>query len=165
MNHKQLVDDAIAASNKAERAEFMATTGTTWLGLDGPTYLLGDARAKAMFVGKDGRHWTDAYIVIESISQIEPNPGLMEAYRQLIACDPDAEGMWVWTDTRGHWDATMAPIEIIAERFGYPPPLVMPGDNWARTWWDTPERTDAQEIAWLAHGGIPLNRYRTKDQL
>jgi hypothetical protein len=162
-DHKQQLHEAMRAFNEAERAEFCSTNSVTWLGLDGPTYLVGDARAKAFCVGADGRHWIDGYLFVESLSGLVDNPGLMEAYRQAIASD-EADDLWVCTDTRGQWNAIMAPVDFVARTCGYPPPILLPPGNWARTWWDMPERTDEQELGWIAHGGKPLHSYRIGEQ-
>lgn len=159
-DHKTQLDTALCAFNEAERAEFTSTHNLTWLGLDGPAYILGDVRARAFFEGADGRHWVDAYLVVESLAGLVNDPGHLEAYRQMASDVTEGDDLWVWTDTRGRWNATMAPVDTLAHVWGYPPPVLMPAGNWARTWLDTPERTDQQELGWLAHGGKPLHTYR-----
>lgn len=165
MSHKQQLAEAIAAFNDAERAEFIASTGLTWLGLDGPVYVIGDARAKALFVGRDGRHWADGALFVESIGGLVNNPALLEGYRQAISCADDVEDLWVYTDARGRWNALVAPVDSIARACGYPEPFRMPDGDWARTWWDAPARTDEAELAWIAHGGTPLHDYVLRRQL
>ncbi|MFJ4201562.1 hypothetical protein ACIP2Y_18265 [Streptomyces sviceus] len=155
-NHRQQLDAAVRAFNQAERTEFMLTTASRWLGLDGPTYLLGDVRAKALFEDIYGRHWVDAYLAVESLTGIgNRNPALMEGYRQTAVDIREACDLWVYADTRGKWNAIMTPIEDLAAAWGYPPAVRLPDGNWARTWLDMPERTDEQELAWIAHGGHP----------
>jgi hypothetical protein len=163
-DHKQKLGDALRAYNEAERTEFMLPTATRWLGLDGPTYLLGDIRVRALFADIHGRHWVDASLAVESLRSVggvgERNPGLIESYQQLAVDADEARDLWVFTDTRGRWNAVMVPVETLARRWGYPPPVLLPDGNWARGWLDLPERTDEQELAWIAHGGDPLNHYR-----
>lgn len=165
-NYREPLDAAILAYNQAERAEFVLDTGTRWLGLDGPAYLLGDIRVKAFFVDAQGRHWADAYLAVESLSGIgQGDPAHREMYRQLAIDAAEARDLWVFTDTRGRWNAVMAPVAELAHRWGYPPPVRLPAGNWARTWLDMPERTDEQELAWIAHGGRPVHTYRAEAQL
>ncbi|MFD9225239.1 hypothetical protein ACFWDI_35745 [Streptomyces sp. NPDC060064] len=164
-DHTKHLENAMRAFNEAERAEFTATNNLTWLGLDGPTYLLGDVRAKAFYTGADGRHWVDAYLVVESLSGLVTNAGHLEGYRQLAAEMDEGDDLWVCTETRGKWNAVMTPIDTLARAWGYPPPALMPTGNWARTWLDMPERTDQMELAWIAHGGKPIHTYRLGDTL
>jgi hypothetical protein len=165
-NHKQQLDAAMRAFNAAERTEFMLTTATRWLGLGGPTYLIGDVRVKALFEDIHGRYWADAYLAVESLSGIgRPNPDLMEVYRQAAVDISEARDLWVCTDVRGKWNAIMTPVEGLANAWGYPPPVRLPDGNWARTWLDLPERTDEQELAWIAHGGNPVHTYLSGAQL
>lgn len=167
MTSKDQLDETIRAYNHHERGQFMRETGTTWLGLGGPTYQLGDVRAKALFIDTQGRHWADGALVAESISFLAcDSPRLIEAYSQAL-CGPDVESfdLMVHTDTRGKWNALMSPVGAIADALGYPPPMRMPEGDWARTWWDSPSRSDLQEIAWIANGGRPLNSYRTGGEL
>ncbi|WP_326786427.1 hypothetical protein [Streptomyces sp. NBC_00151] len=160
-NHKQQLDAAIQAFNQAERTEFMLTTATRWLGTDGPAYILGDIRVRALFEDIHGRHWADAYLAVESLSDAgRADPDHMEMYRQLAVDMDEARDLWVFTDTRGRWNAMMTPVEQLARRWEFPPPALLPGPNWARGWLDLPERTDGQELAWIAHGGIPVQTYR-----
>lgn len=165
-NHKQQLDAAVRAFNAAERTEFMLATATRWLGLGGPTYIVGDVRVKAFFEDIHGQHWADAYLGVESLHQIgRQNPDLMETYRQAAVDISNARDLWVCTDTRGKWNAIMTPVEDLADAWGYPPPVRLPDGNWARTWLDLPERTDEQELGWIAHGGNPVNAYRSGAQL
>lgn len=164
-NHTEALYDAMLAFNRIERAEFMLDTGTLWLGLNGPTYLLGDIRVKALFEDTHGRHWCDAMLAVESLSGYSSNNVLMEGYRQ-AATDMDAAGdLWVCTDARGKWSAVMTPVTVLATTWGYPPPVRLPDGDWARTWLDIPGRSDEQELAWLSHGGRPLHSYRAEAQL
>lgn len=165
-SYREPLDAAILAFNQAERAEFMLDTGTLWLGLDGPAYLLGDVRVKAYFEDIHGRHWVDAYLAVESMAGlILPGTASLEGYRQLAIDATEAQDLWVFTDTRGRWNAVMTPVAELARRWGYPPPVRLPDGNWARTWLDLPERTDEQELAWIAHGGQPVHTYRAEAQL
>ncbi|MFF4347564.1 hypothetical protein [Streptomyces sp. NPDC001530] len=160
-DHKQQLEAAMLAFNEAERREFMLPTATRWLGLDGPTYLLGDVRVRTFFEDIHGRHWVDAYLAVESLTGIgRPDSGHMEMYRQLAIDMDEARDLWVFADTRGRWNAVMAPVDQLARRWGYPPPVRLPDGNWARGWLDLPDRTDEQELAWIAHGGNPLQTYR-----
>ncbi|MFJ7413078.1 hypothetical protein ACIQWZ_20005 [Streptomyces sp. NPDC098077] len=155
-SHHLRLQEAQRAFNEAERLDFTEEASARWLGLDGPTYLLGDVRAKTFFVDAGGQHWADAQLVIESMSHIGTHgmtPEYVAAYRDLTPDITPGADLWVHTDTRGRWNATMAPVTQIARSFGYPPPVALPGQNWGRTWWDMPDRTDAQQLAWLAHGG------------
>ncbi|WP_327268776.1 hypothetical protein OG233_13960 [Streptomyces sp. NBC_01218] len=162
MNHNEFLLDAMRAFNAAEREAFTEETGTRWLRLEGPTYLLGDVRAKTFFIGTDGQHWADTHLVIESMSHVGTH-GMarehVEEYRELAPGITPGADLWVHTDTRGRWNASMAPVATIARAFGYPPPVALPGTNWGRTWWDSTERTDSQELAWIANGGNPLHTY------
>lgn len=164
-NHKELLDAAILAFNQAERAEFMLDTSTWWLGLDGPVYHLGDVRVKAFFTDSQGRHWVDAALAVESLSGYDGSDALMEGYRQAAVAADLAADLWVCTDVRGKWNAVMAPVVELAGIWGYPPPVRRPDGDWARTWLDLPERTDEQELGWIAHGGQPLHLYRMGSQL
>jgi hypothetical protein len=165
-DYKQSLDAAILAFNQAERAEFVLDTDTRWLGLDGPAYLLGDVRVRAFFVDVDGRHWVDACLAVESMARLVlPGTASLEGYRQLAVDVDAAHDLWVFTDTRGRWNAVMAPVDGLARRWGYPPPTRLPDGNWARNWLDLPERTDEQELAWIAHGGKPVHTYRAEAQL
>ncbi|MDF6043219.1 hypothetical protein LRD69_13890 [Streptomyces sp. JH14] len=168
-DHKQQLEAAMRAFNEAERAEFTLTTSTRWLGNSGPTYLLGDVRVAALFEDARGRHWVDAFLAVESLTGIAElarrNGGLMEGYRWAAAQMDDAHDLWVCTETRGKWNAVLAPIGSLAHTWGYPPPVRMPNGNWARTWMDMPERTDQQELGWIAHGGKPTRSYRVGGQL
>ncbi|MEU3000217.1 hypothetical protein ABZ684_22060 [Streptomyces sp. NPDC006995] len=162
MNHKRDLLHALRAFNEAERDSFVTETHTQWLSLNGPTYLLGDVRAKTFFVDAAGHYWADAQLVIESMSHIGQGGMSREhvaAYRDLTPDLTPGADLWVYTDTRGRWNASMAPVATIARTFGYPPPVILPGPNWGRTWWDMPERSDAEEIAWIANGGHPANTY------
>ncbi|MCQ4043846.1 hypothetical protein ACFOSC_26645 [Streptantibioticus rubrisoli] len=161
MTFKQELHDAIGRFNSAEIAEFSLETGTRWLGDNGPTYIVGDVRAKGLAVDEHGRHWADGALVAESLAHLTGSSATGEAYRQAL-CLPEVEcrDLIVFTDTRGRWNALMAPVEAMADAFGYPPPARLPDGNWARTWWDLPERTDEEELAWIANGGKPLNTYR-----
>lgn len=152
--------DAMEAYNATERTAFRVTIKGLWLGNDGPAYQLGDVRGKALFVDTAGRHWADGALVAESLGHIAGGATLAEAYNQALCAQDEARDLRVWTETRGRWNALMAPVDVIAHAFGYPPPTRLPGDNWARTWWDTPGRTDEEELAWIASGGKPLNTYR-----
>ena len=163
-NHKQLVEDALRAFNQAERAEFMAATGTRWLGLDGPVYILGEVRAKTIFDDSRGRHWVDAALAIESYSGTGCPPSWpLEAFRDVAVDLPEADDLWVFTDTRGRWNAVMAPVAELARVWELPPPTILPGNNWARTWLDLPERTDNEELAWVANGGNPDDTRRIRE--
>lgn len=153
-DNKRQLDAAMATYNGIERAEFMLDTANRWLHSDGPTYLLGDTRAKALFEDSRGRHWADGALVAESIGHSAGDPMLTDSLHQDL-CHPDIEvrDLWVVTDSRGRWNALMAPIEVIAREFDRPPPVLLPGQNWARTWWTQPTRSDEQELAWIAAGG------------
>lgn len=168
-DHKEHLNHAMRDFNQTERAHFMLDTGAQWLGLDGPAYVVGDVRMKAFFVDDRGRHWVDAMLGVESLAGITQselrNGGLLEGYRQLAAGMDEADDLWVYTDTRGRWNATMAPVAALAHTWGYPPPVRLPDGNWARTWLSSPERTDEQELGWIAHGGKPLDLYRDGSQL
>lgn len=161
----EALHDAMLAFNQAERAEFILDTGTRWLGLDGPVYLLGDVRVKTFFEDSHGRHWVDSALAVESLSGYANNGVLMEGYRQAAVALDAVEDLWVCTDVRGKWNAVMAPVADLADLWGYPPPVRLPDGEWARTWLDLSERTDEQELAWIAHGGKPLHSYRTGVQL
>ncbi|MER5473740.1 hypothetical protein [Streptomyces sp. NPDC002685] len=162
-DHKRQLDAALRTFNEAERAEFMLPTATRWLGLDGPAYLLGDFRVRAQFEDIHGRHWIDAFLALESLRSIggvgDRDPGLIESYHQLAVDANEARDLWVFTDTRGRWNAVMVPVDELARRWGYQTPVLLPDGNWARGWLDLPERTDEQELAWIAHGGSPTQLY------
>jgi hypothetical protein len=164
--HQEHLNAAIRAFNEAERMGFMLTTASRWLGDDGPTYLVGEVRVKALFVDIFGRHWADGALVAESIGHTAPDP-YVEDYLHTMLCHPDVEchDVWQFTDTRGRWNALMAPVDVIAREFDYPAPSVLPGQNWARSWETLPERTDEQELAWIAAGGKPLHLYGEGSQL
>jgi hypothetical protein len=159
-DHKQQLDQAMRAFNAAERTEFMLTTATRWLGLDGPTYLVGDVRVKVFFEDIHGRHWVDAALAAESLYWVGGvglrNPELIECYRASAVDITEARDLWVCADVRGKWNAIMTPVEDLASAWGYPSPVRLPDGNWARTWLDLPERTDEQELAWIANGGDPV---------
>ncbi|MEV0183844.1 hypothetical protein AB0I54_31850 [Streptomyces sp. NPDC050625] len=168
-SHKEQLDDALRTFNQAERQEFMLTTASRWLGLDGPTYIVGDVRVRALFEDIHGRHWCDAMLAAESLAGVadigRTNPGIIEGYRQTAACMEEATDLWVFVDARGRWNATMTPVDALAHAWGYPPPTRLPDDNWARTWLSLPERSDEQELAWIANGGKPYGAYRGEGQL
>ncbi|MEU9405072.1 hypothetical protein AB0E08_05090 [Streptomyces sp. NPDC048281] len=164
-DYKQQLEDAIRTFNQFERAEFMLDTTSRWLGLDGPTYLLGDIRVKALFLDASDRHWVDAYLAVESLCGISQDNAHTEAYRQLAIDGNEVRDLWVFTDTRGRWNAVMIPVDELARRWGYPPPVLLPDGNWARNWLDLPERTDEQELVWIANGGNPVHTYRAENQL
>ncbi|WP_075662262.1 hypothetical protein [Streptomyces acidiscabies] len=161
--HKQQLDNAIRNFNVAERVAFTIATATRWLGTNGPTYLLGTIRVKAYFVDTRGRHWVDAYLAVESLTGTTPDDA--ETYRQMAIDAEEARDLWVFTDTRGRWNAVMTPVTELARRWEYPPPVRLPDGNWARGWLDLPERTDEQELSWIAHGGNPTNTYKAEHQL
>ncbi|MEV1006107.1 hypothetical protein [Streptomyces sp. NPDC049881] len=157
---------AIAAYNKAERAEFCTRTGLTWLKLDGPTYLIGNFRIKALFEDPTGCcHWADAALYAESRDAAEMPRDATAALLDVLGCMDRARDLWVHTDTRGQWNASLAPVYVIAQAFGEPEPERLPGDQWARTWWDDPHRSDAAELAWLAHGGQAFAPVHARGQL
>lgn len=163
MNHREMIYAAIREHNAQERVDFMAATNTTWLGLDGPVFAFADTRARAWFIGSDGRYWADGSLLIESLNHRDT---LTEAYTQAL-CDPDGEArdLWVFTDTRGKWNAMLAPVDEIARLLQLPAPILMPPGNWSRSWWAFPHRTDEQEIWWIANGGKPMDTYLIGDQL
>lgn len=164
--HQTRLEDAIRGFNQAERADFLLATSTRWLGIDGPVYLLGDVRVRALFVDDLDRHWVDAYLAVESLTGIgRLNASQVEMYRQLAIDADEVDDLWVFTDTRGRWNAVMTPVTTLASRWGYPAPVRLPDGNWARNWLDLPERTDEQELAWIAHGGNPVQTYRAGSQL
>ncbi|MET7890625.1 hypothetical protein [Streptomyces mirabilis] len=159
-DHKQQLDAAVRAFNTAERTEFMLHTATRRLGLDGPAYIVGDIRVMALFEDIHGRHWADGALAAESLGHLAGGQETEDRYHELL-CHPDIEcrDLWMFADNRGRWNALMAPIDVIAHEFGYPPPIALPGQNWARSWWTLPERSDEQELAWIAHGGDPTQLY------
>lgn len=159
-NHRQHLRDAMVAFNRAERAEFMLATATRWLDLDGPTFLLGDIRVKTLFEDIHGRHWVDAQLAVESLDvTFNLDPRHLDDYRDLAVDAAAATDLWVCTETRGLWNATMAPVNELALTWGYPPPVRLPDGDWARTWLDLTTRTDEQELAWIANGGQPTATY------
>lgn len=152
-DHQRQLDAAIRNFNEAERTTFTDSTMTVWLGLDGPVYQVGDVRVKAFFVDPLGRHWVDAALYAESLNQ---GTGATENVHTSV-CHPDVEGrdLWVMVDVRGKWNAVVTPVTVLACELGHEPPTLRPAGDWARTWWDLPGRTDAQELAWIANGGDP----------
>ena len=158
--HRKRLQDAIVAFNAGERAEFMLPTATRWLGLDGPTYLVGDIRAKVFFEDIHGRHWVDATLLVESLDLGQSvEPWQIDDYRDRAVDVTEAVDLWVFTETRGLWNAIMAPVDELSKAWGYPPPTRLPDGDWARTWLDLQSRTDGQELAWIASGGRPSATY------
>ncbi|MER7927031.1 hypothetical protein ABTY96_28395 [Streptomyces sp. NPDC096057] len=153
-DHKERLAAAIEAFNKAERMTFMLTVAARWLDGDGPTYVMGEVRVKALFVDIFGRHWADGALAAESLAHAAGDRTLADYHHERL-CHPDVEvhDLWVYADTRGRWNALVAPVDVIAAELGYPPPVLLPGRNWARTWTTLPDRTDEQELAWVAAGG------------
>lgn len=165
-DHKQQLTDALRMYNQTERALFTADTATQWLGLDGPAYIVGEVRMRALFMDTAGRHWVDAELGLESlIGTGRVDDWHVRKYRDLATDAAGATDLWVFTDTRGRWNATMAPVSELAHIWGYPPPVRLPDGNWARTWTDLPTRTDEQELAWIAQGQESLSNYLAGDQL
>lgn len=149
---------AMQAYNKAQLAEFIAETGLTWLGLNGPAlddvYLLDSTRARGLFLDQTGRGWVDGALVAESLA--EAHPGLNEGYCQALCAASECRDLLVCTPNRGIWNALIAPVDVVARQLHLGTPARLPGFNWARTWGTLACRSDAQELAWIAHGGTDL---------
>ncbi|WP_037932854.1 hypothetical protein [Streptomyces sp. SPB78] len=165
ISRKQQLDAAIRAYNEQERDAFMHETGTRWLGHNGPTYLVGETRVKALFDDARGWHWVDGCLYAESLRPPrETGNYLLDVLGELpTPSDPDdpnrVADLWVHTDSRGQWGALMTPVATLARLLAdagllyHAEAVRLPGDNWARTWDDYRERTDEQELAWVANGG------------
>ncbi len=169
MSDKRTLDQAIDAFNAAERQAFMQQTNSRWLGHDGPAYIIGETRAKALFEDEDGRHWVDAGLYVESLRA--PGPTADYLLELLTDDEPNIIDMWVHTDSRGHWNASMTTVTRLGQMLASsqilyrPGPVLLPGANWARTWWDYAERSDEQELAWVANGGTPTAlAFRERDR-
>jgi hypothetical protein len=156
-NRRQQLHDAMVAFNAAERTEFMLATATRWLGVDGPTYLVGDVRTKALFEDIHGRHWVDGALYAESLNQDDATTE--DIHHSLCVPGVECRDLWVCRESRGLWNALMTPVTVLATELRLTAPALLPGDNWARTWQDLPARSDKQELAWIANGGQPTATY------
>jgi hypothetical protein len=163
--HRARLEASMREFNLTEIAKLITSTDLTCLSLNGPAdaiFTIGPVRVRGLFVGSNGVHWADGALLVESL---DPDPATREALLQAIATElPDCHDLWIATASRGIWNALISPVSDLAILLGYPPANQMPADNWARTWGDSPERTDEQELAWVAGGGKCTSSYR-KDSI
>lgn len=134
MSTYQRFKDAAGQITADAIAEFSAETGLTYLGHNGPVYLLGSIRVRGTFIDQLGRHWADGHLVAESMTAGRNSD--REAYTDLSerACDGiEGHGLLVVTPERGLVDATITPIATIATQLNLPAPELFP-DGWARSW-------------------------------
>jgi hypothetical protein len=132
-------------------AEFCAETALTYLGPDGPLYLLGTVRVRGTFRSTDGRYWADGNLAAESMTVGTVQADDVE-YWSSRACDAiEGHGLWVATVERGLHDATIVPLDLIAGQLELPAPELFP-DGWARSWHDYPWLADEQGLQFIAHG-------------
>lgn len=139
---------AIEEYNRAERAHLEIDHGLRWLGNDGPVYLAGGVRIRGLFVDRDGQHWGDAILAIESHS---PDPGYREwASDRAHEIEPHHE-IFQFSKRRGQVFPMIAPVARIAEFLEVDPPELFPA-GWTRSW-DTPEAdSDERGLLLAAHG-------------
>ena len=132
---------AMMAYNVEERAP-LVEAGLTWLGPNGPMYLAGDVRLRALAIDKDGVHWVDACLAVESAYMRHP---AFDYYADLpgSTLTPAIE-FWHVNFTRGRFSTTLGPIGEVCEVLDLDVPLPFPADNWARTYASDPEQTDAE---------------------
>lgn len=155
------LQEAIRSYNRRSIGELEAESGLRYLGDDKVAYQAGHIRIAGIFIDPDGQHWADAPLVAESmISYPDVDPTTAGYLRDVAGDIADAHEAWVFTDTMGKWNLVVAPVTVVAKTLHLPEPFLLPAGNWARTWWDMPERTDLQELGWAAAGGKPLAEYR-----
>jgi len=161
MTAEQRLAAAIDAFNKAALEGLQVEHGLRYRRTPA-VYQAGRIRIGCMFTGPDGRHWADGALVAESVNSLpDVSRDMAEYWSDQPSQVREADDLWVFTETRGRWNAIVAPVTEIARIFELDEPVRMPAGNWARTWWDLPQRTDGQELAWVAAGGVPFAEHRT----
>ena len=140
---------AMASYNVEERAPLEAA-GLAWIGARGPLYLAGDVRLRALAIDRDGVHWVDAHLAVESAYLGHP---AFDYYSDLPGgnLDPSVE-FWQVNCTRGRFSTMLGPIGSVCCLLDLDVPVPFPADNWARSWETYPDRFDTDEIGLVAYG-------------
>ena len=142
---------AISDFNASERRGLAEETGLTWLGDGGPVYRAGNVLIRGLFVDRDGGHWCDAGLVVESA--YTGQPGAVDHFLDRIGggdIDP-AHELLVHTNSRGRYTAFIVPVEDVVGLLELGEP-VLTREQWARCWETFPSATDRSELELLRHG-------------
>lgn len=139
--------------NQTKIYELELTSGLKWLGADGPIYRCDPIAVRALFVGKDGRHWGDAGLAIESgWPDTEVRDCLWEMF---TGGDSELFETWIFTMWRGRHSALIVPIAEIADVLDLGEPQ-RSTDRWARMWGTLPNLTDNHERQMVAYGATEI---------
>lgn len=141
---------ALADYNRAGLAEFEAETGLRYLGDDGPVYLAGSVRVRALFIDGAGSHWCDGRLAAESAYS---GTHAVRDWASVVGERLDsAHDLWITTTERGRHDAIIAPISDVCAVLDLDPPeLFAPG--WARSWRTFDWMVESTALALAAAGG------------
>lgn len=134
---------ALDRYNRIQLAEMQLATGLRYLGEEGPVFLAGPVRIRGLFVDRDGRHWCDAHLVVESAFTTRQERDI-HSDRAAGNLDPGHE-LWQFTPERGRWEACISPVVDVAELLGLSAPEPFP-PGWCRNWRSIPTLTDADEL-------------------
>ncbi len=143
-------------TNKIRAAEI--EHGVTWLGDNGPVYNVWDNNlARALYRDAAGRHYIDLALFRETLGG---EPRKWAWMTDALLGDEDGD-LWVEhgvaTPQRGIFPCSCVDVDRVAELF-HSQPESFPASLWARTWWSSPELTDAHELSLAEHAPFLMSR-------